>query len=532
MSSYLSQFLTSPWAQPTAGEAIAYRDLVQLAADGRAYKCDVADYAAVNQPGYAIAGSTELSTAANTPNPCAGSGRGVAVNSANGDIFFVVCDSTTGGLVLHKRTRTGINLGTLTLGFPAGTMQTVNVAFLSTGNLLVTAANSASTIGGFFAIIEPYAMVAIVPFTSVNNSSSVNTIGMSTMVLASGGWMALYAIGTASTLQLSKYSDAGVLLGSVTIGSAAQTLAIAYGLAIVQLVGTTDILVGYMASAGNAYMIARFTIASTPVIVGAATDTVLDFVGSTVANLAAVDGYFAVALTNADAGTNAKARVYNNAFALQGSTITSPNAQSMASILATRILTTDGTSFYLFFNCIIKILVTGSSTTYYLTAPFDSNHLGWTSAYDGCGNLVATGTRVASGANESAQYLTFSLVLLQQVVPPTETYLDPTNNTALGNCCPILPIGDTVCCFNVSNMAASAGALFTLIKTSQTQILGPAAAAVAQGVEFPVNNIAAGVFPINQIMGTIPSPYISALNGGGQILGNQLMQLDTGGVNF
>lgn len=515
--SYLSQFLTSPWAKPTAGAAIAQNDLVEIGADGRAYKAVLSDYAAVNVPNTAVIPETVINLTNIILDPCGGTGR-TSVTDADGNVYIL---STTGnGVNLSKYDRNGILLvdATAALSLAPTTPRTVNIAFLSNGNLLISAASSVSLIQGVFIIYDPHSMTPLITQTQVNNTSSVNTTGLATMALAGGGFAALYAIGTSNNLQLSIYSNEGALTNSVVIGSASQLALYVYALGIVQLVGTTDIAVSYVSSAGQNLMVARYTTAA--VLVGAATDTTIDYVPSVPINLSALSGFVAVALANTNAGQAGKAVVLDNSLAIQGSVFTTTTTVNMLTDMSSvRLLSNDGTAFWFFFNSFTKLTTAGDATTYYLDVPFDADHIGWSTVNDGCGNIVATGFKVDPSG--SIEYTVFSTLLLRQLVYPTTTPLSPQNSATDSIVSQIYAIGDSVCLMTGSGD-------FMAVKTSTTNILGPANVAAAQGIAFPVNNLSAGVQPINQVPGTVGISYSSTLNGGGQIWGNQLMQLGVG----
>lgn len=509
--SNISQFIRNPWAQPTLGADVSRQNLLEMGPDGLAYPCVSSNYASVSQMGTVIlANTTPSGTGLSAPQA---NGGQIVVVGDNGYIFVLsAIDSGPVGVSVDKYTPDGVLVDHLQALSGSG-MTTANIAILSNGNLLITAAFTISTVEARFIVVTQ--TFEIVQSGAFNNGTSAFTTAVSSCALSGGGFAAAYRTGT-TTIQLSVYNNLGVLTSSAAAITADTYTS--YGIVVKEL-SNGEILLGY--SVSSLYKFARYN--TSAVIQGSLTSTGSIFnaagTGATSVNVSVLPGFFAIGFSGVSAGTYL-AQVWSNANAQQGSTITA-NISFSPDNVGYNFIVNDGVDFWISSAGNVawpytKVTTAGVATLYYPNVSL--GNLGRSSAYyAGMGNIVTT-----SADGSVAQYMVFNIPLLRQIVPPT-TFATANFPNVIGPIQPI-PLGDGAVLFYSTPGAEN---YINITKVYETAIIGPAAATATQGNVVAADNTR-GTKTITRLRGDVSTPFTSLINGGGSINGTLITQNGAG----
>lgn len=508
--SFLSQFLTTPYAQPTAGAAVAYQNLVQIGADGLAYPCAVSDYAAVGAAGTLILPAATIGSFGFVPT--ANSGFPSCVG-ADGSVYVLVNGSGSGGsCAIAKFSPAGQLLGITSAGLTLGTtINTGMVGLLSNGNIFCVASGTGAggSNGTSFAIITPGLAVVTSAVAVANNSNTV-AINASAVAMAGGGFAIACSI-VAGTVQLAIYDNNGTNLSATSAIMGGSTPG--FSVAVAQLSNGNLIMT---AGAGDAAL--HYAIYTTGgVIVGTQVTSGVSHHDPNTVSISVLPGFFAI--TTPDVSNQYHLEVYSNVAVLQGSTYTAPIAGAAAGFLGLNVLVNDGAAFWLVYSVtggsLTKITTGGIATVYNTGNGFSASYTHFSCAYDGLGNIVICASFAANGA----QYIAFNTVLGTGLSGPTAIAGTFTTVPTVA-----VSLGDGVFMFYGGTGGACYG---TILKAVGTAILGSAAVAAAQGTVFPVNN-GPGTCTITQLKGSVFKGFASTANGGGYINGTVVAQRGAG----
>lgn len=491
----------------TAGASILQNELVQIFSDGKAYPCQVSDYAAVANAGAAILATTTSSQYVYYPFSGAGtnlSGSNQIISDSAGNLYCALettgpSSSANSSLQINKYSLSGVLLGTVALtssDYPID----LNIGQLSNGNIFVTWTQNSSLLA-YYAIITP-SLDIVVPQTTMNGSSSSSSPYVSSLPLPSGGFAAVYT-NSSGVEQVSVYNNAGVFQTSATItGSSNYKSAIALlssgNIAVVTKNGTT----------------LSFTIFSPALAIVTATTSTTVAPNGYGPSINVMSGFVAFGTVGGGTVAPNEIAIVSNAGVQQGATVSVAGTSNGPTSCQ---LFNDGTQFWLVtaqasggvgtYGMYVSISTAGVATIYNTSVTFGSY---FTSAWDSVTNRIYT---LGTGA---------SIFEFSPSNPGTVNTVSISANLLSSDGVQyLLSLGDGALFVGGANSSATNNPFtYSIWKAENTAVLGPAQSAASAGATVEVVT-ASGYYPITQLRGSPTKSFNMNSTSGSNLIGNK-----------
>lgn len=498
-----------------AGEPIAKGDLVEFGYNGKAYKVDVTDNAAVANITYATANSGQIVPLTSIVNVRANNDRRQAVlQGDDGSIFTLTCQASTQGVLLSKYSSKGDLLGSSVVVSDSNAYETFQLLRLSNGNIAWLACRSNAPVS--FGVVSQ-SLISIKPHTGASTENA--HIRFIAVQIASGGFAIIYQQLSSLLLRMATFDNVGgAVLSPVTIWTATGTENQMW-INAVQL-SSSDIAVALHAqNTGGSIGLFRGVFTTSGAVVSSMTNIDATNVGTLVPEMSVLNGYFAVSKANS---ANMMAFVFNNSGVQQGSSFIAP--ETLTNVLRSKIVNDGKDAFYLvwyrstdMFGVITKLPITGSGYTTVIVPSNTSLNFPMDAFYE---NGLIVWAHIDQ--TTSFRFLVFNLL--------TSSLLSlATQNTIGGNYGGqyprIIPAGDSSF-IAMYDATTNAGTYLYVGKYANTSVIGVAQAAAAADSLVPVASPAGG-YATNYIKGTVSKAFDhSAAN----IIGNKGAIMNYGAV--
>lgn len=456
------------------GETVLANDLLEIyASDGKAYRVDISDYAAV--------GTVSLGTAQTSE----ATGRIVAQTSIVGGVTqnkhrqAILSDNTTGniftlasyaasavGASLKKYSAAGALLGTIDLQTTVATSEH-NIFRLSNGYICCVWMSSTTAIS-FAIYTTQLVLVKAVTVAATTTASSTYSV----TPISSGGFAVVYhTAASALTNSLVVFNNAGtVTLAATTVWTRTGT----NGAQHHKMLQLSDGNLGVAISSSNTVSsigLHYLVVSTAGGIVKA--PTVLDSVSnSAVPELSVLTSYFSIAIAN---GTTQKAYVFNNAGTMQGAEYSVATTAGSGTSNSIKLLS-DGTNFWLIhpqntgsIEQLVKIPITGTNyvSTNVTTSTTQYNFS--VDAFYEAGYICAV-SQAATNATPTVWVVSTDTGIL---VAPNGSAFGTSPGTTGASDARVIPGGDRsfICMYYY---VTTAGTYFSVGKYAETALIGVA----------------------------------------------------------